>query len=385
MTRDRRTDPDNPGARRAPAAAASGATIRDVARAAGVSVATVSRVVNGTAVVRDETRLRVEEEVARLGYSPNAAARSLITSRTSTVGVVLPDIWGEYFSEVIRGIDLAARQAGYHVLVSSSHSDAAETRDVLRAMHGRVDGVIVMSPHEPPRALEGSLPPSLPAVFLNSAPGGTSRPSLSVDNRGGARSMTAHLLALGHRRVAFVTGPSSNFDAAERRRGFHDALRAARLAVGGAVEVAGDFSEESGERAGEAIARLSPRPTAVFAANDSMAIGALLAIRRAGLAVPDDVAVAGFDDIPVARFAHPPLSTVRHDIRSLGERAFARLLSGIESEGSSPAAREVFPFRLVLRESTGGEGARPKTGPPQATSGPKSRTTRSLARRRKAS
>ena len=138
------------------------------------------------------------------------------------------------------------------------------------------------------------------------------------------------------------------------------------------------------ERAGEAIARLSPRPTAVFAANDSMAIGALLAIRRAGLAVPDDVAVAGFDDIPVARFAHPPLSTVRHDIRSLGERAFARLLSGIESEGSSPAAREVFPFRLVLRESTGGEGARPKTGPPHAASGPKSRTTRSLARRRKA-
>ena len=102
---------------------------------------------------------------------------------------------------------LAARQAGYHVLVSSSHSDAAETRDVLRAMHGRVDGVIVMSPHEPPRALEGSLPPSLPAVFLNSAPGGTSRPSLSVDNRGGARSMTAHLLALGHRRVATVAMP----------------------------------------------------------------------------------------------------------------------------------------------------------------------------------
>lgn len=383
MARDRCTDPETRGARPGPAAGPSGATIRDVARAAGVSVATVSRVVNGTAVVRDETRLRVEGEVARLGYSPNAAARSLITSRTSTVGVVLPDIWGEYFSEIIRGIDFSARQAGYHVLVSSSHSDAGETRDVLRAMHGRVDGVIVMSPHEPARALEGSLPASLPAVFLNSAPGGTGRPALSVDNRGGARAMTARLLELGHRRVAFVTGPPSNFDAAERRRGFGDALRAAGLAPATAVEISGDFSEESGERAGEAISRLSPRPTAVFAANDSMAIGVLLALRRAGLAVPDDVAVAGFDDIPVARFAHPPLSTVRHDIRSLGERAFVRLLAEIETEDPSPAAREVLPFGLVLRESTGGEVAPPVRRPPDATPRPKGRTTRSLARRRK--
>lgn len=384
MARDRRTDPESRGARQAPTPGLSGVTIRDVARAAGVSVATVSRVVNGTAVVREETRLRVEEEVARLAYSPNAAARSLITSRTSTVGVVLPDIWGEYFSEVIRGIDLAARQAGYHVLVSSSHSDAAETRDVLRAMHGRVDGVIVMSPHEPPRTLEGSLPPALPVVFLNSAPGGTRHPSLSVDNRGGARAMAAHLLGLGHRRVAFVTGPSSNFDAAERLRGFRDALRAAGLPAARAVEVAGDFSEESGEKAGEAICRLAPRPTAVFAANDSMAIGVLVALRRAGLDVPGGVAVAGFDDIPVARFAHPPLSTVRHDIRSLGERAFARLLACIEGEAPSPAAREVFPFRLVLRESTGEEPSPARRGPPEATSRSKSRSIRSLARRRKA-
>jgi len=171
MTRRPRTAPGTRKAgRRAAAATAAGVTIREVAQAAGVSVATVSRVVNGTAVVRDDTRHRVEAEVTRLGYSPNAAARSLITNRTNTIGVVLPDIWGEYFSEVIRGIDLSARQAGYHVLVSSSHSDVAETRDVLRTMHGRVDGVIVMSPHASPRELQGCLPPSLPVVFLNSAP-----------------------------------------------------------------------------------------------------------------------------------------------------------------------------------------------------------------------
>lgn len=356
MISDRRTAPRTRNAgRRAAEAAGAGVTIRDVAQAAGVSVATVSRVVNGTAVVKDETRLRVEAEVARLRYSPNAAARSLITNRTSTIGVVLPDIWGEYFSEVIHGIDLTARQAGYHVLVSSSHSDVAETRDVLRTMHGRVDGVIVMSPNASPRELEGCLPPSLPVVFLNSAPGGALQPALNVDNRGGARAMVTHLLDLGHRRLAFVTGPASNFDAAERRRGCRDALRAAGLSPADAVEIAGDFGEESGQAAGEAIVRLSPRPTAVFAANDSMAVGVLLALRHAGVKVPEEIAVAGFDDIPIARFASPPLSTVRLDIRTLGERALAWLLVELSGEGRSRAVREVLPIRLVLRESTGGQ------------------------------
>ena len=366
-------------------APAAGVTIREVAHAAGVSVATVSRVVNGTAVVKEDTRLRVEAEVTRLRYSPNAAARSLITNRTSTIGVVLPDIWGEYFSEVIRGIDLAARQAGYHVLVSSSHSDVAETRDVLRTMHGRVDGVIVMSPNASPRELEGCLPPSLPVVFLNSAPGGPQQAALSIDNRGGARAMVAHLLGLGHRRFAFVTGPASNFDAAERRRGCRDALRAARPAAESWTEIEGDFGEESGMAAGEAVVRLSPRPTAIFAANDSMAIGVLFALRRAGVRVPEEIAVAGFDDIPIARFASPPLSTVRHDIRTLGERALARLLTEVSGEGLSQAMREVLPIRLVLRESTGGREEESTTGPPRAASVSHLVSSSSPARRRKAS
>ena len=364
---------------------ASGVTIREVARAAGVSVATVSRVVNGTGPVKDETRRRVEDEIARLAYAPNAAARSLITARTSTIGVVLPDIWGEFFSEVIRGIDVSARQAGYHVLVSSTHSDASETGDVLRAMNGRVDGVVVMSPTVPVRALQAFLPPGLPAVFLSSAPGGSAFPAVVVDNRGAARAMLEHLLSLGYRRPALVNGPASNSDAAERRRGCGDALRAGRIPREAVVEITGDFGEESGEEAGERIARLSPRPDVVFAANDSMAIGVLIALRRAGLRVPADVAVAGFDDIPVARFATPPLSTVRHDLRNLGERAMARLLAEISGEGSSHAAREVLPFRLVLRESTGGDGAAAKAGPPHAASVTNPSTNGSQIQRRKAS
>ena len=358
--------------------------IREVARAAGVSVATVSRVVNGTAVVRDETKRRVEAEIARLRYAPNAAARSLITNRTSTVGVVLPDIWGEYFSEVIRGIDLAARQAGYHVLVSSSHSDAAETREVLRAMNGRVDGVVVMAPHASPQALASSFPPALPAVFLNSAPGGAGAPSLSVDNRGGARAMVAHLLALGHRRLAFVNGPASNRDASERRRGAHDALRAAGLPAESALEISGDFTEESGRLAGEEVLRQSLRPTALFAANDSMAIGALYALRRARASIPADVAVAGFDDVPIARFASPPLSTVRHDIRSLGERALARLVAEIEGRGDGLPAREVLPFHLVLRYSTEGVDTETTTEPSRPLRAGAPDLNRPTDRRRKA-
>ncbi len=386
MRRSRRTAPGTREAGRSAApAAAADATIRDVAGAAGVSVATVSRVVNGTAVVRRETRLRVEAQVERLRYAPNAAARSLITNRTSTIGVVLPDIWGEYFSEVIRGIDLSARQAGYHVLVSSSHSDVAETRDVLRTMHGRVDGVIVMSPHASPRALEGCLPPSLPVVFLNSVPGGAIRAAINVDNRGGARAMVAHLLGLGHRRLAFVTGPASNFDAAQRRRGCRDALRAAGLGPDAATEVEGDFGEESGRIAGEVLLRQSPRPSAIFAANDSMAIGVLFALRRAGVRVPEEIAVAGFDDIPIARFASPPLSTVRLDIRTLGERALARLLAGISGEGASNAVREVLPIRLVLRESTGGCEEDATTGPNRAATFSRPASDNPSFRRRKAS
>ncbi len=386
MTPSRRTAPGSlkAGRRVAPATAA-GVTIREVAHAAGVSVATVSRVVNGTAVVKDETRHRVETEVTRLRYSPNAAARSLITNRTNTIGVVLPDIWGEYFSEVIRGIDLSARQAGYHVLVSSSHSDVAETRDVLRTMHGRVDGVIVMSPHASPRELEGCLAPSLPVVFLNSAPGGPQQAAINIDNRGGARVMVAHLLGAGHRRLAFVTGPASNFDASERHRGCREALRAAGLAPGAMTEVEGDFGEESGQMAGEVILGISPRPTAIFAANDSMAIGVLFALRRAGVRVPEEIAVAGFDDIPIARFASPPLSTVRHDIRTLGERALARLLAGISGEGSSHAVREVLSIRLVLRESTGDQEQESTPGPPRAAFDSHVATRNSFVRRRKAS
>ena len=327
-------------------------TIKEVAREARVSVATVSRVFSGKGPVREETRQRVLEVAGRLQYVPHAGARGLITNTTGALGVLLPDLYGEFFSEVIRGVDLTARKSGYHVLVSSSHSDRSEVEGVLRALWGRVDGLIVMSPEADAEALRANLPAALPVVLLNCLVEGDGFDAINIDNYGGALALTRHLIALGHRRIAFVGGAPDNYDARERLRGYRDALR---TYGGGApeIEVPGDFSEESGHRAAGAILALDPRPTAVFAANDSMAVGLLSALQEAGVRVPGDVAVGGFDDIPVARFLSPPLTTVRVGIAELGALAMERLLAAVEEGDAFERRREVRPATLVVRGSCG--------------------------------
>jgi len=341
-------------------------TIKDVAREAGVSVATVSRVHNESRLVNAETRRRVREVAARLGYTPHGAARSLITSRTSTIGVLLPDVYGEFFSEVIRGIDQTAQRHGYHLLISSSHDDEREIDAALRSMRGRVDGLIVMSPDMDARAAVRCLPENFPVVLLNCATNVGNVNAIGIENFEGARAMVRHFVARGHRRIAIIAGAERNFDAAERLRGYRAALREAGIRPRAAWEVQGDFGEHSGHRAVGTLLAAHPRPTAVFAANDSMAIGALSALREAGVRVPEDVAVAGFDDIPMARYMSPPLTSVHVDISRLGERATERLLEEVRGSGSrgrrpvprqprrAAARRETLPTTLVVRESCGG-------------------------------
>ncbi|MGH7558728.1 MAG: LacI family DNA-binding transcriptional regulator [Gemmatimonadota bacterium] len=331
-------------------------TIKDVAREAGFSVATVSRVLNNSGPVRDETRHRIEEVAERLHYTPNIAARSLITRKTLTIGVLLPDLYGEFFSEVIRGIDRAARAGGYHLLVSGSHNDRREIEAAVQAMHGRVDGLIVMSPGLEPWAIVTGLPRRLPLVLLNCEVGENGFDAVNVDNHGGAREMVRHLLGLGHRRVAIVGGPHDNFDARERLRGYRDAIGEADAERSAELELEGDFTESSGHRAAQRLLELDPRPTAIFAANDSMAIGALSALRDAGVEVPEEMVVVGFDDIPIARYLSPPLSSVHVPIRGLGVRAVERLLESM-TDGNEKTV-EVLPTRLVVRESCGGPAAR---------------------------
>lgn len=323
-------------------------TIHDVAGRAGVSVATVSRVLNGKELVREETSRKVLAVAKSLRYVPNIAARSLSIRRSHTIGIVLPDVYGEFFSEVIRGIDLAARREGYHILVSGSHSDTGEMLEVLEAMRGRVDGMAVMAPEVAVAALRDLLPSNLPLVLLNSPD--SEHDAVTIDNYGGARTMMRHLAGLGHERIAFIKGPPHNFDAGQRLRGFRDSSR--RGATLRAMEFDGDFTEGSGHDAARHFLSVAPRPTAIFAANDSMAIGALSALAEAGVAVPGQVSVAGFDDIPIARYVAPPLTTVRVDIAELGRRAF-ELLEHRLHDAEYDARNEVLPTTLVIRASCG--------------------------------
>jgi LacI family transcriptional regulator len=323
-------------------------TIRDVASRARVSVATVSRVLNGIGPVRDETWRRVLQAIERLDYTPHAGARSLSTQRTNSVGMLLPDVYGEFFSELIRGVDLAARGSGFHLLVSGSHADWGEMSAVLAAVRGRVDGMLVMAPDIDTARLGKTLPPGLAVVLLNSGARGFD--SISIDNYGGALAMVEHLSARGHRDIAFVRGPAQNADAAERLRGYRDGT--ARIG-GRPSEFEGNFTEESGHAAGLQIAAMTPRPTAVFAANDSMAIGVMSGLRHAGLHVPNDVGVAGFDDIPIARYLTPALTTVSASISDLGKKAFDLLMGSIAEGGQRKARHETIPTSLVVRDSCG--------------------------------
>lgn len=331
-------------------------TIRDVAREAHVSVATVSRVFNGGGPVREETSRRIRDIATNLRYVPHGTARSLITSKTSTIGVLLPDLYGEFFSEVIRGVDLAAQRNGYHLIVSSSHQDKSSVEAAMRTMWGRVDGVIVMSPDIDAEALVANLPQSHPVVLLNSAVRGASFDSVNIDNTGGARSVVQHLIAHGHERIAIITGAPRNIDGRERLLGYRSALRSASLERNTHFEAQGDFSEESGFKAVKSLLKLRIRPTAIFAANDSMAIGALSALREAGVNVPEEMAVVGFDDISIARYVNPPLTSVHVPIAELGERAMAKLVAALRDKEHHVRHRDVLGTTLVIRASCGPSG-----------------------------
>jgi LacI family transcriptional regulator len=329
------------------------ATIRDVAREAGVSVATVSRVLNNSGPVREATRRRIDEVALRLRYTPNSAARSLSTRQTETIGVLLPDLYGEFYSEVIRGIDQLVQREGWHLLVSSSHNERSDIEAALRAMRGRVDGLLVMSPDLDARALAENLPANLPVVLLNCEVDGRAYDSLNIDNCGGASAMMRYLLKRGHERIGLITGLTRNHDARERLRGSRTVLAAAGLDSDRSLLAEGDFTETSGYRAARVLLARDPRPTAIVAANDSMAIGALSALTEAGVRVPDDMVVVGFDDIPIARYVSPPLTTVRVSIAELGSRAATRLLAALEQGPDREREQQLLPTELVIRRSCG--------------------------------
>ncbi len=333
------------------------ATIKDVALHASVSVASVSRVLNGAGPVAEQTRERVLAAVEALAYVPHSGARSLSTRRTDTIGAILPDLHGEFFSELIRGLDRAARERGLHLIVSSSHDDAAEAEAALRSMRGRVDGLILMSPHLDATTLANEAGRTLPLITLGGASRAATRGErglggITVDNQGGAHAMAAHLIAGGARRLAHIRGPLGHGEADARKAGYAAAIAEAGLAE--RVEI-GDFTQAAGYDAMRRLLADATPPDAVFAANDTMAIGALMAIHEAGLAAPEDVAVGGFDDVPMAALLRPALTTMRVNIVELGERALGRLASAIGARrAAEPTDDEVEIVRplLVVRQSS---------------------------------
>lgn len=328
------------------------ATIRDVARRAQVSVASVSRALNNLDNVSDQTRARVADAVRELGYVPHAGARSLSLARTNAIGVVLPDLHGEFFSEIVRGMDREASRRGYLLLLSNMHAGSAQAQIALRAMRGRVDGLLVMAPHLSKEELSEALPSGVRAVLINTGGVFDDRPGIRLDNAAGACAVAEHLLAHGRRQIVHIRGPEGNIDAEERV----DAFRKRLATSGAACEIIlGDFTEVSGEAAIEQLLRSGVKFDAIFAANDMMASGALQALRRAGIRVPRDVAVAGFDDIPLA--SHLGLTTVRVRIAELGERALDRLVALLEGGGDTTTTEELHSPELVVRSTTSPEAS----------------------------
>lgn len=322
------------------------ATIRDVARRADVSVASVSRTLNAPTTVHPVTRERVLTAIADLRYVPHAAARSLSMRSSHALGVVLPELHGEFFSELVRGMDRQARALGYQLLLSTMHDDAVLAGQALRAMRGRVDGIVVMAPQLAPKSLEAVMP-TLPAVLINCV-GTISRPFLRIDNARGVAAIIAHFVESGRRRIVHVAGPPTNIDARERMEAYYLTLATLAPEIEPIV-VEGNFLEQSGSEAVEWLAANEIKYDAVFAASDWMALGVIGALRLRGIAVPADVSVAGFDDIPLARYLGVTTIAVRMD--ELGARAISRLVTEMLGEEVAPPL-ELINTNLVKRESS---------------------------------
>ena len=326
-------------------------SIIDVAKKAGVSIATVSRVLNGSEKVRPETRKKVLSIINEMKYAPNPAARGLIMRKMEAIGLLLPDLHGEFFSEVIRGADEAIQHQGYHLIVSSSHNDPKEIEAAIRFMRGRVDGLVVMSPQVDSELLLTNLPKGLPVVLLNCHINNPHFDTIVTDGFGGARDMITYLISTGHTSIAVVKGGENNIESQERLRGYRAAMTKFGLPVKKENEFAGDFTEASGFDAARKILELKLRPTAIFTFNDSMAIGAIGAIREAGLRIPDDISICGFDDIPVAKFLSPSLTSVHIPIHELGAMAINRVFDRLQKRTKGDAAHIFVPTTLSVRNS----------------------------------
>lgn len=324
--------------------------MRDVATRAGVSIGTVSRVVNGSPNVDPTLEQRVRDAIAELSYRPNAVARTLRRRRSHTLGLVIPDITNPYFAELAGAIESAALEAGHRLILGNSMDSAATEAIHLEALlDHQVDGLILA-----PAVVTQRLPidVTVPFVLVDRSLDGGPADLVTSDNQAGGKAAAEHLLHLGHQAIAIITGPSHLAIAQDRLKGFLSALDAGGVTVPDKLMYRGSFDYASGEAAVEAFIDSGLRPTAIMASSDQQAIGALRACMDARIGVPTDVSIIGFDDIPLASLVSPRLTTVTQSISSLGARAVELVLRPAERGRSRRRRRLVLPVSLTVREST---------------------------------
>jgi LacI family repressor for deo operon, udp, cdd, tsx, nupC, and nupG len=327
--------------------------IADVARIAGVSPATVSRTLANPDKVTPETRERVLTAVRLTGYTPNVAGRNLRARRSMMALVVVPNIGNPFFSEVLRGIDETLSEEGYGLIIGNLDQTAAkESRFVDVVFAGQVDGVILLNGHLLQGRGRSLAEAPVPVVAACEVIPGAEIPQVEVQNREAARAVAAYLLGLGHRRFGYIAGPDGNILEVERSAGFLATLAEAGIPAGAVATFAGDFSFRSGAEAAGRYLATEPRATAVFAANDEMAIGFMKTVAAAGLKVPDDVTVVGFDAIDFADYCEPRLTTVVQPRRQIGQAAARLLIDGIAGLTEAPGLVRM-EASLLMRDSSG--------------------------------
>lgn len=333
------------------------ASLRDVARAAGVSVSTASRVLSGSShPVSEPTRRRVLEAAERLGFEPNRLARALATARSRTIGVVVHDVSDPYYAEIVRGLEDAAESRDHALFVSSSDRDVDKELAVMRAfVANQVDAIVLVASAIDDRRYLAEATAildrfrALGGVVVTMSEHGYEAPRVAYGNLDGTRLLVSHLLQLGHSRIGYITGPPDLMVTGARRRGYEAAMTEAGHGVDPDLVATGDFTIEGGARAAERL--LAVGPTAIVAANDMMAIGAVRHLLDAGIRVPDEVSVAGFDDIEFAAYAAVPLTTVHVPLGELGQLGGQLVLDLLDAD--APEAWPSIDARLVIRESTG--------------------------------
>lgn len=335
----------------------SRATIADVAERAGVSIATVSRVLNKTGQVSSTTASRVQVAIEELNFTPHAAARGLASRKTNTIGLILREIGGEFFQPMLRGIEAGTREHGYDLLIHCTHrAQVQDSPPHYPLSEHNSDGLLVFTDSLDEAEIIRLHHAQFPLVLLHrSSPAGLDIPCVTVENKLGARRLVDYLIEeRGYHRIAFLAGPEDAEDSHWREMGYRDALEAHGISFDSALMRVGDFSEKGGFRAVTQLLEDGIRPDAIFCGDDDTAIGALAALKASGLRVPEDIALVGFDDIPVARHLNPPLTTVRAPIETAAREAVEQLVRLIRTGEAEKLI--LLPTELVIRRSCGAVG-----------------------------